>query len=678
MALVSPGVDISIVDESQYPAATTATIPFILVATAQNKVEAGGTAVASGTLASAANNTYLISSQRELVNTFGNPFFYKTSAGSSLHGYELNEYGLQAAYSALGVSNRAYVQRVDIDMSELTSTTTRPTGSPSDGTYWLDTTESVWGLFEWNKTTATFTNKVPTVITKVADLVGTVSTGAPLTSIGNVGDYVVNATHTNNPMYYKNRSNTWVLLGSDAWMNSHATASGTSGATTTASDEFSINGTTVTLTGTTVAQAVIDITTAAITGITAAEVSGALEIYADTTATNSAAVLTEVTNTPLNDLGITAATYASPALAQAAHTSNPQWRTTDTTPRPNGSVWHKTTSVNLGANLSLKRYSTAIAAFDAVSMPVYENDQTANKEIDPSAGGSQISVGTAYAMFDSSENDTGSVRFFRRNTTGATEVTGTLTSPTLTATDQYTISASAKGVTTMTTAVTVTLSGATAADFVSDFLAANVANTSASVTSTGAVKITHTQGGVIVLKDTTGTPVTDVGILTTISNVRAGNDTDVILSNWESVFDTTGFTADENEPNLNPTTGTKWFFADVDDIDIMMHDGTNWKGYTNVSNDVRGFDLSTTDPAGPQTSPTAPTTQSDDTVLVYGDLWIDSSDLDNYPKVNRWESVSGVDQWVAIDTADQTTEDGIVFADARWGDSGDVDPITDD
>jgi hypothetical protein len=62
--------------------------------------------------------------------------------------------------------------------------------------------------------------------------------------------------------------------------------------------------------------------------------------------------------------------------------------------------------------------------------------------------------------------------------------------------------------------------------------------------------------------------------------------------------------------------------------------------------------------------------------LVYGDLWIDTSDLDNYPKLNRWDVVSGVDQWVEIDTSDQATQNGILFADARWAPNGTTDPIT--
>ena len=133
MALISPGVEVTVVDESNYLPAATSSVPFILFSTAQNKVSATGSGVAAGTTAANAGKVYLVSSQRELVSIFGNPFFYKTSNGTPIDGYELNEYGLMAAYSVLGVSNRAYVQRVDVNLTALTASLSRPTGDAADG-----------------------------------------------------------------------------------------------------------------------------------------------------------------------------------------------------------------------------------------------------------------------------------------------------------------------------------------------------------------------------------------------------------------------------------------------------------------------------------------------------------------------------------------------------------------
>ena len=90
MALVSPGVEVTIIDESQYLPAPTNSIPFILLATAQNKADPTSTAVAAGTTAANANKLFRVTSQRDLVTLYGNPFFYTTSNGVPIQGYELN------------------------------------------------------------------------------------------------------------------------------------------------------------------------------------------------------------------------------------------------------------------------------------------------------------------------------------------------------------------------------------------------------------------------------------------------------------------------------------------------------------------------------------------------------------------------------------------------------------
>ena len=153
MALTSPGVQVTVTDESQYAPAPTGTVATFIVASGQDKKQGGSTtATATGTTAANAGKTYLVSSQRELTQTFGNPKFYTTTAGTPIHGYENNEYGLMAAYSFLGVSNRAYVTRADINVDDLVSNQSRPTGNPTANTVWWDAgTDSRWGIFDWNE-----------------------------------------------------------------------------------------------------------------------------------------------------------------------------------------------------------------------------------------------------------------------------------------------------------------------------------------------------------------------------------------------------------------------------------------------------------------------------------------------------------------------------------------------
>ena len=110
----------------------------------------------------------------------------------------------------------------------------------------------------------------------------------------------------------------------------------------------------------------------------------------------------------------------------------------------------------------------------------------------------------------------------------------------------------------------------------------------------------------------------------------------------------------------------------------MIQNNGAWRGYQTVSNDVRGDNLTLTNATGPIFSATAPSTQNDtaQSALQYGDIWIDTSDLENYPVIFRWSNVEGADQWVQLDNTDQTTENGILFADARWAANGTTDPIT--
>ncbi len=712
MALVSPGVQVTVIDETNYIPAATNSVPYMLIATAQNKVSGSGVGVAAGTLAANANKVYLVTSQRDLSATFGNPFFYKTTAGTPINGYELNEYGLLAAYSALGITNRAYVQRVDIDLSELTASLVRPTGEPNDGTFWLDTANTIWGTFEWNLTTGAFSNQVPLVITSTSDL----TSGVPSQDYGSIGDYAVVATNVGNPIYYKNGAaattqttatelsglyNTWVLVGSNDWKLSWPTLTGANAVTAdlTAGNTIVINGTSVAVPvspNNDIAGLSAAINTANILGVYSAVIDNKLCLFADASATadNSTAddgivVVNSTGSTAglLTTLGITAnvANYA-PTLQQSANFTVPRWRTTDDQPRPTGSVWNKITSSNLGTSMVVKKYSTALGAFVQQSATVYANDWSANATLDPTGGGKNIAVGTTYTQYNVTPelsgvaaypyNNTYTLQVFERASQGATVITGSTSTPTFTNGNQFTIQTSVANSTSLTTAVTATISGTTAAAFITAVSSAGVPGVSAAVDSTGAIVFTQSIGGVIVLDNVgAGTALSNAGFTSSTVGCRGeivNNEPTLLLSAWEAL----SYTASPTAPDQDPADGRYWYYSTTSQVDIMIQSGTGWVGYRNETNDVRGDNLSLTDPAGPQISATAPTTQSDATALVYGDLWIDTSNLEIYPVIKRWQNVEGVDQWVLIDNTDQTTENGVLFADARWSPTGTVDPIT--
>ena len=712
MALTSPGVEVTIIDESQYIPAATNSVPYVLLATAQNKVSGAGVGVAAGTLKANANKVYLIDSQRDLAATFGVPFFYKTTTGTPINGYELNEYGLLAAYSALGVSNRCYVQRVDIDLAELTASLTRPTGAPANNTYWLDTANTVWGLFQWNQTTAAFTNQVPLVITSTNDL--EISSTVPLQSIGSIGDYAVVTTNIFEPTYYKRSGpttaqapgwlqngftadqlyNTWVLLGSDEWKTSWPTITGTATATTIPdTSSIVINGTTIgarAAPNNTVLNLVEDINSAFIPGVFAAYVNNRLYLYGASTASGDGSTeggigVISVANgsgTPLTTLGITAGDYAAPAYYHAPSYEVPRWRTTDTVPEPTGSVWQKTNNVNLGANLIVKRYNSTLGAFVQQACPIYDNSGLAIYGLDPSGGGKNIPAGSTYAEMDAYRNATATTLIYERYATGPTIITGDDTTPgPFVVGDSFTLYATGIGSSQYTQA-TVTLAGTTASDFVAAVSAANVPYVSATINSAGAIVLSHSAGGNMSLVELTGNAVSAAGFNNTVRGVYNyyinGSVAGLTLSNWV-ISPTFTYTASNTAPDQDPATGTYWYYSATDQVDIMIQNNGEWFGYKNVSNDVRGYNLTLTNATGPIISATAPTTQTDESLspLVYGDLWVSTADLENYPQLYRWQNVNGENQWVLISNSDQTTENGILFADARWSPDGAANPITD-
>jgi len=667
MALVSPGVEVSVTNESAYVTSDPGTVPLILVATAQDKTQGSGSGTAAGTTAANADKVTLMTSQRELATTYGTPTFYKSTSGTMLHGYELNEYGLQAAYSYLGLANRAYVLRANVDLSELAGSATTPSGTPVTGTHWLDLTNTKWGIHEWNATTQAFSNKVPLLVTKAAEHSG----GVPVASFGSIGDYAVVTTTTSNAVYYKNRSNVWKLAGdgtattsahagatADAtWASSWPTITGTvTSPTVTASNTIVINGQTVTLSSTTLAQTSTDINTLfngssiGKTGVQSAVVSNKLEIYAigsaaSTVPIDGGIVIANGTGTPLADLGITAGTYYSPSTQSSSYTIVPSWETSASKSRPSGSTWMKLDKQNNGVDIVIKSYSTSTSAWTAQTVWVYDSIVLATSGLG-SSDPRTIAVGTLFADHDVNEVEALTLKSYRRAKATATQVIGATTSPSFINAETFTIGGT-----------TVTLGGTAALDFVAAVAAAGITDVTAAVETSGAVSISHAKGGDLVMRDTSGTPLGDAGISNALANVYTLPNGDLIGTNWEELT----YEAKATEPVTDPANGTLWYDTTLS-ADIMVHDGTTWKGYRSVNPDFRGFNLTDTDPAGPQFAASAPLKQSDATALVDGDLWINTSDLEKYPKLYRWQS----SKWVLIDSTDQTSSNGVLFADARW------------
>jgi len=806
MPLNSPGVEVTVIDQSQYLPAPTNSIPLIVLATASNKADPTGTAVAVGTLPANAGKLYQVTSQRDLVTLYGNPFFYTTSAGTPIQGYELNEYGLLAAFSALGVTNRVYTLRADIDLASLVGETGRPTGAPVDGTWWLDSTNSTWGIYAFNASTGQFALQTPIVITDST----LVSAGYPLQSVGAIGQYAVIATptydypsaSTSGMYFYKTSDNIWSRVGDSDWLNANPTVQGSvANPTLTASNTFtiSVNGAgTQTITVQASPNNVVSIVAQSINDLdipylSAAVVGGKLQIYSAQTgqayskSTPPYITIAAGTGTVLDDLGIDADTYYQPAVFYGTSAQQPLWQTGQTYPRPSGSVWIKIGSAGNGFNPVISQWNGLNAVWVPKTASFANSDWQAIGALD-ATGGQAIPAGTVYAQYNFNYNPARSmastapgapIYYWERIASGATVVTGTDVSPSFTnGPYTVTIQTSIPGSSSLSSTYTMTLADNTdASDFVTAWAAAGAPFTSAVVLDTGAIQIEHTEGGVIVVNDlnqTTGfstglmseagfeigttqgvkegpffynlpfnptqssTSGTGTGLRPNVTNsyqnyqvnsnaflaagsryevgdtvtfpggslggVTGVNDLEVIvlsvsaggvvtsiqyysgegssmyatqLSNWVE-FE---MTANEGAPTVAPEDFTNWFYSVVDEVDIMVNTTSGWMGYKMVNYDSNGFPSptgsNTTDPNGPLIAATAPTLQSDGTALVYGDIWINTSDLENYPLINRWQLKDNKAQWVLIDNTDQTSPSGVVFADARWATNDNVNPAND-
>ena len=619
MALVSPGVEVNVIDESFYTPAAAGTVPMIFVATATNKTKSSGTGTAAGTTKANAGRPYLITSQRELGETFGDALFYSDNNNNMIHGGELNEYGLQAAYSTLGVSNRAYVVRADLDLAELTASATAPGGEPADGAYWMDTSTSNYGILAWNSAEIStsggqsFTAQDPLVITVVTDLVGNAAGNYPKESIGSVGQYAVDANDNMNRLYFKSAGNTeagvdageWVEVGSDAWKNSHATLTTAKLSTTTLTlgDTLTINGLTTTpTTGTTMADVVTGINDRAIDGITAALVDNQVEIYADSTAMSDGATadgkiaISAGTGDLLTDLALTAGTYSSPRVATAPHTNVPEFKDSDTDPAPTGSVWIKTTTPNGGAKLSIRQYNAATQLWSSVTTPIYTTSEGAIYGLDTAGGGANLAAGALYAKVNTEEltNPIVNYKVFTRATTGATTVTGSVISNQFTEAATYTFTLQETRVASNSLSTSFGVSITAAGDssdsetIVAAINALGMTNVVALVDSQNRIVITHKLGGDIKMIDTDGGLALAGFVPASVTNLYNGPDSDndgaldtaegIVASNWKPLV----YTASGTEPLNLPAQGQLWYNSVVDEVDLLVHNGEAWVGLANL------------------------------------------------------------------------------------------------
>ena len=516
---------ITVDDQSTFATGIDTLIPLYVIATKSNKVidETTGE-IALGTTKEFAGQVEIITSQREVIDRYGVPYFAEFN-GSILQGDERNEYGLYGLYDAMGTTSLAYVLRADIDLGQLEAKEEEPTSNVKNGTYWLDETNSTFGLF-YAKSSSSETGAKP--------------------------------------------ANDWIVCEDIKYVD--AKPADTTGA------QYDI---------------VVQMNQGAVTFYQ--KVNGAWE-------------------------------DAGTSLPHVYKQSSIKYPTEYTAQ----DLWLKTTAINGGASYSLKRWVESSESWKEESLPVVTSFIDAEATY-----GSMLTDGVKCLKFT---NDTkpvkGQIYTYKTPTTSLkVSATNTYAAPdsgTKTLTFRFVEDGALKTAT--VTATTASTADTVAESFMTAFAA--IGTDSASAANEGGKIVLYTDSADAELLG----DVTDFGFI----EVPDG------YHNSENVW--TAFTdviASKDEPRATAEEGTLWFNNDLK-VDIMVNDGTNWKGFDNYYQSE-------------QNKPKIYVTSEEPTSVTENSLWIDTNE-DKYPTIKRYYN----SDWEVIDTTDQTTPNGIVFADARY------------
>jgi hypothetical protein len=286
---------------------------------------------------------------------------------------------------------------------------------------------------------------------------------------------------------------------------------------------------------------------------------------------------------------------------------------------------------------------------------MYSGQVTAIYSLDPTGGGINIPEGQVISVFNIVDTTYNSLKFTVNQPGPGGITTSTSGISTFSADDigsVMTFSISKPGTATLTS-YTITLSNdtelgyPTVATFISDVLANGIPNLQVFVNTTfdgTTITFNHTAGGLIQLTNVTGTPVQSAGFVSGQGTGFIVVGTSASISNFKAF--TSSIHMQASAPYAAPAAGTYWNYSNLADVDVMINDN-GWKGYRNVTSDIRGYDLSLTNAGGVIVSPsTQPTSQVSGAELKAGDLWLDSAALaeEEYPHLFRYTGV----EWVAI------------------------------
>ncbi len=115
--LVSPGVSVTVTDDSFFIPVAAPTVPLIFIATAAEKLQADGLSPALGTFEHGVVET--VTSLKQSTELYGIPNFLRDEGNlAEFHGDARNEYGLFAMNQYLGIGNRCFGIRANVNLDD--------------------------------------------------------------------------------------------------------------------------------------------------------------------------------------------------------------------------------------------------------------------------------------------------------------------------------------------------------------------------------------------------------------------------------------------------------------------------------------------------------------------------------------------------------------------------------
>lgn len=505
---------INIIDESAYGAGTGAIIPLYVIATESNKVLDSSTgAIAPGT--TMANELLVMTSQKDVINTFGVPSFTEVN-GTVMQGDELNEVGLLGLYNAMGSSALGYVVRADIDLKQLKASQIAPTTNVDNGTKWLDTSISNFGIFRCN-------GGQSQIATKNWDYVD-VKAVTELDDTNALENDIVFLINKNGGEFREYINGEWLLIGSNEWKEAIG--------------------------------------------------NGVELVYANHI------------NVPSN--------------------------------KPQGSIWIKTTQPNDGSKYVLKTWNSSINKWISTIIPMFGTAIDAENGI-----GYSLTDGSIVIIYDNETATIALKEFIKTDLFISSNEAIDLDTP---LSGKFSFNTSG-----LDNAIEVDCTDLLPQEVMrilnTEIKQAGISGISPSITN-NKFNIESTEGRSMAVADVEGTPLEQLKI-----------EEKEVNASWV-IFD---LEIANIEPTDEPEDGTMWFNDEIK-VDIMVNNGTTWKGLKEVYNNADLY-LTSEEPV-----------EANDM-----SIWIDTN-AEKFPTIYRKES--GV--WELLDNSDQTSAYGVLFADARY------------